>query len=137
MAARRVICEQSAMRGLIALPLLAAALSLGGCFGVGMAANKAFGDKDKDGGGIVAAQEAAITAARGGVPGTDIAWSDKRSGLQGTLQRVSRAETADGCRRFNQVVNAGTETMHGTIKACPSADGKWHLQSEGVNVVNR
>jgi surface antigen len=130
-----VIIKQAAIRRLLALLLLAAALSLGGCFGVGMAARKAFADKDKEGASIVAAQEQAITAANGGAPGVPIAWSDKKTGVRGTLQRVS-PDTAGGCRQYNQVLKVGTETAHGTVRACPHADGTWHLQDERTNIVS-
>jgi surface antigen len=102
-----------------------------------MAAHNAFGDKNKDGASIVAAQEQAIAAAHGGSSSELIAWSDRKTGVQGTMQRVSRTETADGCRQYNQTLNIGTEAAHGTVKACPRADGTWHLQSERTDVVNR
>ncbi len=132
------VAKSATMRRLLpALPLLATTSSLGGCFGVGMAAHKAFGDKSKDGASIIAAQEQAITSAHGGAPGAVIAWSDKETGTHGTLQRVSRAETADGCNQYNQALNIGTETTHGVVKACRHADGTWHLQNEPTDVVSR
>jgi surface antigen len=120
---------------LLWLPLLVGTLSVGGCFGVGMVARKALGDKDKDGASVVAAQEQALTAAHGGSPGTPIPWSDKKTGIQGTLQWVSRAKPADGCHQYNQTLNIGTETVHGAVKACPHADGTWHLQNDRADKV--
>jgi hypothetical protein len=101
---------------LLAPPPLAATSSLGGCFGVGMVAHKVFSDKNKDGVSIVAAQEQAITSAHGGAPGAVIAWSDKKTGAQGTLQRVSSAKTADESNQYNEALNIGTETTHGSSR---------------------
>jgi surface antigen len=131
MGAPFTLAKSTTIRGLLlALPLLAATSSLGGCFGVGMVAHKAVGDKNGDGAGIVAAQEQAITSAHGGASGAAIAWSDKKTGTQGTLQRVSLEETADGCNKYNQALDIGTETTHGVVKMCRRADGSWHLQNE-------
>jgi hypothetical protein len=131
---RLATVKTAAIRRLLGLPLVAVALSLGGCFGAGMAAHNAFGDKNKDGASIC---RGAGTGDHGGSPGELIAWSDRKTGVQGTIQRVSRTETADGCRQYNQTLNIGTEAAHGSVKACPRSDGTWHLQSERTDVVSR
>jgi hypothetical protein len=103
------------------------ALSLGGC-GAGLLAKGILGNKNKDGATIVAAQEEAITAAHGGALNVPIAWTDRKTGVGGILQRTGDVA---GCGKFSQAFTIGNETVRGTITACPDVNGSWHFQNNG------
>jgi len=116
--------------------ILVATFGLQGCFGVGMVAHTALGDKAGLGGKgtppaetVAAAQEQALTAAHGGSPGASVAWSDAKSGMRGTLIQDTRGGSPDGCRRYRQTIVLGTQTVQGAVSACPQTDGTWKLRT--------
>lgn len=122
----------------LGIPLIAMSLTLDGCVGAGLhLARSAFGtsstDQDKEkppAERITAAQEQAISAALGGGPDTPIAWSDKVSGLQGTLVQDGGGDAINGCRHYRNTVILSGEVLRGVLAACPQQNGAWKLQGE-------
>ncbi|MBN9509189.1 MAG: hypothetical protein J0I21_08755 [Alphaproteobacteria bacterium] len=123
--------HQMTNRGLLAATLVLA-LGLDGCMGAGLLARAAgktlFGEKEKPPAERIAtAQEQAISAVHGGNPGTPIAWSDAKSGIEGALLVAAGGEVANGCRAYQQTVILAGETLQGRLVACSGGDGKWKL----------
>jgi surface antigen len=79
---------------------------------------------------IAAAQATAISSVRGGTAGTPIAWSDQKSGVQGTLVPDDGPAGADGCRTYRQTVILSGETLQGRVTACQQKDGSWRLSDQ-------
>ena len=106
-------------------------LGLGGCVGLATkGAERLFGEKQKPPAQrITTAQQAAITEVHGGSPGTPIAWSDEKSGIQGTLMPEAGGEVSNGCRQYQETVILAGETLRGRVAACPQGDGSWKLST--------
>lgn len=120
------------MKSWMSMGFAALLLVLPGCVGAGMLAKtgaKALrGGKDKPAAErIAAAQGSAIASVNGGAPGTPIAWSDSKSGIQGTLIADATPPDADGCRTYRQTVILSGEMLQGRAAACPQKDGSWKL----------
>jgi surface antigen len=108
---------------------------LTGCMGVGLLARTGakdlFSKKEKPPGErIAAAQEQAITAAHGGSPGTLIAWSDEKSGIQGALTPEASDDIKTDCWQYRQTIILAGETLQGQVTACSQKDGSWKLSGE-------
>ena len=81
---------------------------------------------------IAAAQGAAISSVHGGTPGTPIAWSDHKSGIQGTLLADAGPAGPDGCRTYQETVILSGETLQGHVSACAQKDGSWKLSDQAL-----
>jgi hypothetical protein len=106
------------------LVLLAAAFGLSSC---GMLVRTAMNRSGKSPAARVAAEQGtAISEAGGGVAGAPIAWSDSKSGMQGSLLLTANAG-AGGCHEFWQTVILAGETLQGQLLACPQPNGAWKV----------
>jgi surface antigen len=117
----------------MSIGLLGLMLVLPGCVGMvaKAGADRLFGNKEKPPAErIAAAQESAISSVHGGSPGTPIAWSDEKSGVQGALVADAGPDGANGCRQYQQTVILSGETLQGHAAACPQKDGSWKLSKE-------
>jgi surface antigen len=76
---------------------------------------------------IKAAQEQAIAAAQGGKPGAPISWTEKKSGLSGTILYDPTVALTYSCRMFKQTLVLNGENITGSLTACPQGDGRWKL----------
>ena len=114
-----------------ALATIAAAslIGLSGCVALGIhAAREVFGDKEKPPAlHIQEAQEAAISAAHGGLPDQPIHWTAPKSGIKGTLEIDPAPDGANGCRQYRQTLVIAAQVLHGALSACPQTDGSWKL----------
>jgi surface antigen len=127
--------EPRTIKHLTRLVVVAALLSLNGCIGAGMGIGLLArsvvglsGDREAPPAErIASAQERALTEAHGGGPGTPVAWSDAKAGIQGTLIQDGNADRPDGCRHYRQTVILSGETLQGLAVACPQNDGAWKL----------
>jgi surface antigen len=109
---------------------LALMLGLEGCIGLAArtGAQQLFGEKEKPPAQRIAtAQESAISAVHGGSPGTPIAWSDTKSGIDGALTPTAGGEVPTGCRGYQETVVLAGETLQGRVVACAQNDGSWKL----------
>ena len=122
------------MKNWMPIGLIGLLLALPGC-GAGMlakvGAKELLGGKDKPPAErIAAAQATAISSAHGGSPATPIAWSDHKSGIQGTLVADDGPAGAGGCRTYQQTVILSGETLQGHVSACPQQGGSWKLSDQ-------
>ncbi len=81
-------------------------------------------------GEIKAAQEQAIAAMQGGKPNAPIVWSEKKTGLGGTLVYDPSVTMTYSCRKFHQTLVLNGETLTGALTACPQGDGdsRWKIR---------
>jgi surface antigen len=76
---------------------------------------------------VKAAQETAIAKAEGGKPDALISWTDKKSGLEGSIAWDASVKMTYSCRRYRQTITIGSEALSGTLTACPQGDGTWKI----------
>ncbi len=111
-----------------------AAMGLSGCVGAGMMVARTASDglfKEKSAAERIAAeQDKAISAVHGGSPGTPIAWSDAKSGIEGRFLPDQDGDAPEGCHKYQQTIIIAGETLQGQIASCLQKDGSWKLAGE-------